>query len=211
MFDIDDFGVLEDASGKDTSRYSGVPIALPKAELSVPYIVTKPGVDGITDYDIYIVGTIDIGNVKSFEAYNDIIRILKYATEDTKINIIIDTMGGDIQVGCLLASAMRASAADITTVATGYVMSMGTVIWHAGKKRIVRDSAIFMYHFSSHGDAGSSISINAISQMLVDYVTDVLIMPSLRDGMITDSEYDRIVKREDIYISGVEMNRRLSS
>jgi ATP-dependent protease ClpP protease subunit len=150
--------------------------------------------------------------VKDVDQYVDLIDILMTAKETDSVDIYIDSPGGLIAAGGLIASAVDYSRAKVRTIARGLCASAAALIHSAAKpgNACVTPFAMMLYHMSSHGDVGTSTIVEARAHNQVKYVNETLLNKALADGHITEEEFARIQTGEDIIISGEEWLRRTS-
>ena len=163
--------------------------------------------DGHREYSAYLTGPVEDVN-----EYFDLIDILLASTENDIITIYIDSPGGMIASGGLIASAIDGSRATVKTVARGLCASAAALIHSAAKpgNATVEPFAMMLYHMSSHYDSGTSTAIRERAANQVNYVNETLLSKALADGHITQDEFDRIQTGVDIMIDGREWNRRVN-
>lgn len=79
------------------------------------------------------------------------LHILESISNDP-INIIMNNIGGDVFHGMAIYDAIRACNSRVIIKATGYVMSMGSIIFQAGDERILTPHSVMMIHhgYDSH-------------------------------------------------------------
>lgn len=190
-------------------QYGAMVIPIPSIE-TFPHIqeVVKDNV--VLGYNIHITGGIGVWNQATAMALSNVVQILDHATEDMVITFYLDTPGGRIDNMARIVSAMRTTKAKTVTVAVGAVMSAGGPIWAAGKVRKILPGAVFMFHFSSHGDFGNSMMIAQNADRLVQYVKDVFLGPLVADGLLLEEELARVLQREDVLVSASVMQLRLN-
>ena len=151
-------------------------------------------------------------SVSDVDRYIDLIDILVTAKENDVVTIYIDSPGGMIAAGGLIASAIHHSKATVNTVARGLCASAAALIHSAAKPghATVSHFAVMLYHMSSHSDIGTSTMIESRAHNQVRYVNETLLNKALADGHITKEEFDRIQTGEDIKIPSDEWIRRTS-
>lgn len=178
------------------------------ANAPLPYCPIKmcpiPG-KGIR-YCAYITGTIlDVEN------YVDLIDTLIMAAPEDEYYIFLDSPGGMIASGGIIASAIHHSRANVYTVARGICASAAALIHSAAKKenQLAGDFAVMMYHMSSHFDMGSSTKILERAANQVRYVNECLLNKALADGHFTQDEFNKIQTGEEIFIPASEFLHRV--
>jgi ATP-dependent Clp protease protease subunit len=92
---------------------------------------------------------------------NEIKKLNSESSED--IYLQIDSPGGSVIDGALLASEMEASKAHVNTVCTRFCASMAAMLHSYGYKRYGVDRSILMYHPAS--GAGQGQIPNIVSQL----------------------------------------------
>lgn len=73
------------------------------------------------------------------------------------INVIMNNMGGDVFHGMAIYDAIRACNSRVIIKATGYVMSMGSIILQAGDERILTPHSVVMIHHGYDGHATNHV------------------------------------------------------
>lgn len=73
---------------------------------------------------------------------------------DGPITLLLNTPGGEWYAGMALYDLIRACKNHITILATGHVMSMGTVIMQAADERLVTPHCQLMIHYGNDGYEG---------------------------------------------------------
>jgi ATP-dependent protease ClpP protease subunit len=144
--------------------------------------------------------------------YAELTTLLKTLTAASKVVIFIGSPGGSLNVGAIIASAVKSCKAEVTTVAIGVVASAAALIWSYGHKRIIQDGAVLMFHMSSHTDYGNSADVKARAENTVRYVNEVAIKPLVDDGLLTAAEAETIVDgRRDLWLDSSVVASRLEA
>ena len=199
--EIKTFAGLEDL---ETSLFSGDKEAAENLQVPmVPYSLTAAGQGRLLR--IYLTD-----NIKAPPYYSQALSILMQMTKNDRAEMYLHTPGGLISSASYISHLIENSAAEVTGIASGQVMSAGTMILSACDKVEVRDDASFMFHHSRGMYAGKTLAaesrLNGINSIVTSWVER---MHGL--GWLTDDELERITnKNEDVFISGREMNRRLN-
>ena len=150
------------------------------------------------------------GPIGEVNGYVDLIDILLTANEGDIIKIYIDSPGGMIASGGLIASAIHHCKGTVYTIARGLCASAAALVHSAAKPEYTAVSplAVMLYHMSSHGDFGVSTSIKARANNQVKYVNETLLNKARADHHITDEEFARIQAGEDIIVPANEWLKR---
>lgn len=122
------------------------------------------------------------------------LRRLNAASSDP-IYLRIDSPGGSVLDGALLASEMEASKAPIYTVCTRLCASMAAMLHSYGTKRYVSDRAILMYHPASGGAQGQIP--NMLSQLTtINRYIEKMVANVVSRSKVSKEEYEKLVAYE---------------
>jgi|SRR5574344_1084446 ATP-dependent protease ClpP protease subunit len=145
-------------------------------------------------------GVIDVGN------YIDLIDSLLTCTEKDQYYIFLDSPGGLISSGSIIASAIDSCKGEVFTVARGLCASAAALIHNAAKPghAIVGDMGVIMIHMSSHSDEGVSTFIADRANNQVRYVNENLLATALERGYINAEQLATIQDGNEIFISAEE-------
>jgi len=77
-----------------------------------------------------------------------VIRALKYleAKSEEPIKVYINSIGGDVYGGFAIYDTLMSLQVDVITIGTGIVASIAAIIYLAGDKRYMTDTACVMIH-----------------------------------------------------------------
>ena len=171
-----------------------------------PVITIGPKPDGSEGryIDVQITGV--IANIYQFL---EVIQVLDAASEKDVIDIRLDTPGGCVFTTQALLERMNSCKATVTTVASGLVASAGTFLWFFSKNRRVEELATFMFHSSSHCDAGKPLAIHETSEKMVEYM-DKTVKAMIAAGILTRDEASRIFRqKKDLFLPGSIIRARM--
>ena len=151
-----------------------------------------------------------IGPVSEIAHYAALVDILNCATENDVVVINIDSPGGLVTTGAMVASAIHHSKAQVYTEAKGFCASAAALIHSSAKKECIHASpfSVMMYHTSSGADMGYTTRVAHSASNMVRYVNESLLSKAFELGHITQEEFDRIQSGDEIFIPGNEFNRR---
>lgn len=163
--------------------------------------------DGIC-YTAYI-----SGQISETDNYIALIETLLTMNEHDCISIYIDSPGGYVSSGGLIASAIDSCKGTVKTIARGLCASAAALIHSSAKKEhiSVTPFAVMLYHMSSHADMGVSTKIEQAAAKQVKYVNSTLLSKALAEGHITQDEFDRIQTGENIIIPAKDWIARTSN
>ena len=189
-------------------RFGSVQVKL-SAPNGFPHLVEKLQDTTVIGYDVFLFDDIYYSRSES-RPIQHLVQLLDHATEDQVFTIYIASRGGQISAMAAIVSAMQRTRARVITIAVGAVMSAATVVWWAGHERKIYPGALFMFHFSSHGDYGTSRGIKQRAAALIRYVQEKLLDPMVADRLLTDMEMSTILAGEDVLIPASVMAERLA-
>lgn len=171
-----------------------------------PVFVSKNPETGKLIYTAYVSGV--ISNLMN---YVSLVDTLLLAQEGDIYYIMLDSPGGAVDAGSVIASAIWKSKARVITIARGFCASAAALI-HAAPKpgnNLISDMGILMLHMSSHADRGVSTRILVNAQQQVRYVNENLLRPAIEMGYITPEELAAIQNGAEIFISAQKFRERV--
>lgn len=175
-----------------------------------PYcpVYAEKTTEGARSFTAYVTGAIN-----DVDDYVDLIDTLFTAGEKDQYTIYIDSPGGMIAAGGIIASAVHHSRADVRTQACGICASAGALIHSSAKKEKATCTpfALMMYHMSSHWDGGYSTKVVERGQLQVRYVNECLLNKALADGHITEDDFEKIQHGTDIFVPATKFSRCVAS
>lgn len=150
------------------------------------------------------------GQITEVDNYITLIDILMTMQPTDAMYIFIDSPGGYISSGGLIASAIDSCSGRVFTIARGLCASAAALIHSSARRGMasVTPFAVMLYHMSSHNDEGVSTRIEQAAAKQVRYVNETLLSKALADGHITKEEFERIQTGEDIMIPASEWVKR---
>lgn len=157
----------------------------------------------ITLYHFYITGDIET----EVDRYIEMINTLKTAEQHDQIYIYLNTPGGDLATTVQIISAIKQSAANVTTVIEGECCSAGTLIFLSGDDFIVNDHCTLMIHNYSHGPIGKGGELKSA----VDYSDKYFkkISEDFYKDFLTDEEIVAVCQDKDFWMETDEILERL--
>ncbi len=97
--------------------------------------------------------SVDSAMAKNFEIA---MRAVEHADPKGPITVLMNNPGGDWYHGMAIYDRITDSSCHVTILATGYVMSMASVILQAADKRLLTRNATMMIHSGTNGFSGHS-------------------------------------------------------
>lgn len=136
----------------------------------------------------------------------DVIQQVKKQMDLTSLNVHINSEGGVVNVGFDIYHYLKSLNIPITTIGSGMVASIATVIFMAGNRRILKDNTRFMIHLPMGGVEGTSdeianyaLDVKNTEKKIVDFykkeldITEEAIRPLLNnETWLNDSQLDSL-------------------
>lgn len=137
--------------------------------------------------DLYIFGDITTWpwNEKDKDAYG-IVKELQALTTD-KVNVHINSYGGDVSEGLAIYNVLKNSKAKVTTYCDGFACSAASVIFMAGEERIMNSASLLMIHNAWSRASGNAESFRKQAEDL-DKITQASINAYMSRVWITEEE-----------------------
>lgn len=164
-----------------------------------PFIVTSSLGN---HYEIYITGDI----VDTF-SYLDELKLLASVTENDKVTIRINSVGGLLATALQFVSAIRACKAP-TVALVNEASSAATLISLACGTVIMQPHGFFMIHTYSHGVHAKGSDIKALHEFSEKHIKQI--MYDLYLGFLTEDEIEAVISGTDKYYTEDECNMRLA-
>lgn len=149
------------------------------------------------------------GEIEGPEEYIDMCHRILMASQNDVIYIHLNTTGGRLDTGVQLINAMQNSQAHVVTVLDGMAYSLGTLIFLAGKEQLVNDHCIIMFHNFKSGIVGKGNEIVSELEATVKWFTELA--KELYIPFMTQEEFARILKGEDLWMRSTEIRKRLDN
>ena len=105
------------------------------------YVVGEAKTNEVCDIRFF-----DAVNEYSANAFNSEFLWIESYVKPSKIRILINSEGGSVLYGMSMFSVIRNSSIPTECINEGLAASMGSIIWAAGDKSLMRDYAILMVH-----------------------------------------------------------------
>lgn len=105
------------------------------------YVVGEAKVNEVCDIRFF-----DSVNEYSANTFNSEFLWIESYIKPSKIRILINSEGGSVLYGMSMFSVIRNSSIPTECINEGLAASMGSIIWAAGDKSLMRDYAILMVH-----------------------------------------------------------------
>lgn len=141
--------------------------------------------------------------------YIEMIHTIQVSGQESVVFIHLNTPGGVLDTGIQLVNAMQSSDAHIVCSLEGEVASLGTMIFLAADEFIVHDNCLMMFHNYSGGVFGKGHEQIAALKATTRWVDEI--MKRLYVPFMSEEEFERIKKGEDLYFHSEEIRDRLAN
>ncbi|MFS1525634.1 ClpP-like prohead protease/major capsid protein fusion protein [Microbulbifer sp. 2304DJ12-6] len=147
-----------------------------------------------SEADIYVYDYIGYYGVTA----KDFARDLKSLGKVNKINLHLNSPGGDVFEGTAIYNLLKDHSAEIETWIEGIAASMGSVIALAGDTVHIAENAYFMVHNPSAAARGDERALEKIKGLLVKVKKTMVGLYTARSGL-SDEEVSQIMDDETWY------------
>ena len=136
---------------------------------------------------IYINGQIGSDSIQKGVELIDIIQQVKAQTGSTSFRVHINSEGGIVDTGFDIFNYLKSLQVPITTVGSGLVASIATVIFMAGDKRILTSGTQFMIHSPWGSIDGTADEIENYAQSVRDAENKLIKFYTNQTGLGSDA------------------------
>lgn len=142
------------------------------------------------------------------EGYTEMVHRILTASPTDVIFIHLNTPGGQLDTGVQIINAMQNSQAKIITILESTAYSLGTLIFLAGDEMIVNEHCMMMFHNFNGGLIGKGNELVSELEATVKWFASLA--KSIYVPFLTEEEFDRIVRGEDMWMQTPEIRDRLT-
>ncbi len=146
--------------------------------------------------------------VEEAAKYTEMIFRIQTAGPEDVVYIHLNTPGGYLDTGIQLVNSMQSSQAHVICSLEGEVASLGTMIFLAADEFVVHDNCMMMFHNYSGGVFGKGHEQIAALEATTKWTDEV--MQRLYVPFMSQEEWERIKKGEDLYFRADEIRKRLA-
>ena len=147
------------------------------------------------------------GPIEEPRSYVDMIQKIQTAGPDEMIYIHLNTPGGQLDTGVQIINAMQSSHAHIIVSIEANCHSLGTLIFLAADEFIVHDNCLMMIHNFSGGTFGKGNEQQSQLEAQIKWFNTLA--NKLYVPFLTQAEFDRVVKGEDLWLQSADVRSRL--
>lgn len=156
------------------------------------------------DGDVAILLYGDVGDGEKVESGRVVSELMALQAQYRKIDVRINSNGGDVFSGIAIYNALRTSKADITIYVDGVAASIAGIIALCGKPLYMSPYAKLMLHSVSGGSFGTASALRRTAQMIESLQADLASMIASRCGMQPEEVSARYFDEQDHWISARE-------
>lgn len=156
--------------------------------------------------EIHVYISEDIGDP---ELYIDLIHTINTATSNDVIYMHLNTSGGRLDTGVQIINAMHNSQAKIVTILECMAHSLGTLLFLSGEELVINDNCVMMFHNFRGGVIGKGNELTSQLDATVKWFTELA--KQLYIPFLSEAEFNRIIKGEDIWMQSTEIRKRLDN
>lgn len=149
----------------------------------------------------------DVGEGQKVESGRVVSELLTLQGSYPKIDVRINSNGGDVFSGIAIYNALRTSTADITIYVDGVAASIAGIIALCGKPLYMSPYAKLMLHSVSGGMWGNASALRQTASVMETLQGDLAQMIAKRCGMGAEEVAKRYFDERDHWISAEEAVR----
>ena len=167
----------------------------------MPYFSLRRSLENKT-VDIYIFGDIveqrgwidGLLQPDSDQSSYDLANQIAGIPEDCAITVHINSYGGEVKEGLGIYNVLKSR--DVTTICEGFAASAGSVVFCAGKRRIMQPASLLFIHKAQNGAWGSSDDLEKAAEDL-RIVTSAAVEAYREAGVtVPDKQLEAMMKAE---------------
>ena len=146
----------------------------------------------------------DVGDNRKVDSARVVSELMELASRYRKIDVRINSCGGDVFSGMAIYNALRTSKADITIYVDGVAASIAGIIALCGKPLYMSPYARLMLHAVSGGAWGNASDLRQTAAMMEALQGDLAGMIAGRCGMKKEDVLAKYFDEKDHWISARE-------
>ena len=146
----------------------------------------------------------DVGDGQKVDSGRVVSELMALQAQYDKIDVRINSNGGDVFSGIAIYNALRTSKADITIYVDGVAASIAGIIALCGKPLYMSPYAKLMLHAVSGGTWGNASALRQTASMMETLQGDLARMIAHRCGMEAKEVTARYFDEKDHWISADE-------
>ena len=146
----------------------------------------------------------DVGDGQRVDSGRVVAELMALQAQYSKIDVRINSRGGDVFNGIAIYNALRTSKADITVYIDGVAASIAGIIALCGKPLYMSPYAKLMLHSVSGGAWGNASDLRNMAEQMEALQGDLAAMIAGRCGMKKDEVLTKYFDEKDHWISAQE-------
>lgn len=146
----------------------------------------------------------EVGEGCSVDSNRVVSELFAMSSQDNKIEVRINSQGGDVFSGMAIYNALRQSKGDITIYVDGVAASIAAIIALCGKPLYMSPYAKLMLHNVSGGTYGNASELRQTAEQMEILQTNLAAMVAERLGMTSDEVAAKYFDGQDHWISASE-------
>ena len=146
----------------------------------------------------------DVGDGQRVDSGRVVAELMALAEQYKKIDVRINSRGGDVFSGIAIYNALRTSKADITVYIDGVAASIAGIIALCGKPLYMSPYAKLMLHAVSGGTWGNASELRQMAEVMENLQGDLASMIAGRCGMKKEEVLAKYFDEKDHWISAQE-------
>ena len=146
----------------------------------------------------------DVGDGQRVDSGRVVAELMALQSQYSRIDVRINSRGGDVFSGIAIYNALRTSKADITVYIDGVAASIAGIIALCGKPLYMSPYAKLMLHAVSGGTWGNASELRQMAEVKENLQGDLASMIAGRCGMKKDEVLAKYFDEKDHWISAQE-------
>lgn len=146
----------------------------------------------------------EVGEGCSVDSSRVVSELFANENQDCKIEVRINSQGGDVFSGMAIYNALRQSKGDITIYIDGVAASIAAIIALCGKPLLMSPYAKLMLHNVSGGTYGNASELRQTAEQMEKLQTNLATMVAKRLGMTAEEIEKKYFDGQDHWISASE-------
>lgn len=138
--------------------------------------------------------------------YNELVHVLRTAEEGSRVELVINNGGGDVEAAIMIVDAMKRSPATVKAFVTGFAASAATIISLAADELEIVPHTPFMIHNYSAGMGGKGHELKARQEFMDKALNDAFC--DFYDGFLTSEEMQEVIDGKDMWMGPTEVMER---
>ena len=141
------------------------------------------------------------GDIASFSWFGDsvqaksLVEQLDEMADVSKINVFINSYGGEVAEGLAIYNALRRHKAKVVTHCEGFACSIASVIFMAGDERVMSDSSLLMIHNAWTFAEGNADALRKQADDL-DKITEASVTAYKTHSTLSKKEIKKLMDEE---------------